>query len=89
MLILIECIIDSEWRLMLIRQRRHVGKTLNHANVYKIEKIALLPLSMKSLPSEFELTVSFLICFIGTILSTKTVLDCFDSNIIFSYVSIF
>ncbi|KAF6030421.1 hypothetical protein EB796_011262 [Bugula neritina] len=47
---------DSEWRLMLIRQRRHVGKTLNHANVYKIEKIALLPLSMKSLPSEFELT---------------------------------
>ncbi|XP_067937896.1 phosphatidylinositide phosphatase SAC2-like [Watersipora subatra] len=47
---------DSDWRLLLIKQQQHVGQTVNKADVYKIEKVALLPLSDKSLPPDFELS---------------------------------
>lgn len=43
---------------MLIKQRQHVGQTLNKADVYRIGKVALLPLSTNALPAEFELGVS-------------------------------
>lgn len=44
---------DSEWSLLLIKQRAHVGKIDQH-NIYKIYKIAVIPLSSQE-PVDLDL----------------------------------
>jgi hypothetical protein len=48
---------DSEWSLLLIKQRAHVGKIDQH-NIYKIYKIAVIPLSSQE-PVDLDLEVYF------------------------------
>lgn len=49
---------DSEWRLIVIRNQQHVGHFTNGEDVYKIGKVAILPLTSKSPPADLELQVS-------------------------------
>ena len=49
---------DSDWRLILIKQHEYVGEGLNKSAVFRIGKVAFLPLSSKKLPADFELSVS-------------------------------
>ena len=48
---------DSEWKLLLVRQHHLVGMLPCGAEIYKITKIAILPLCQDE-PKELELEVS-------------------------------
>ena len=48
---------DSEWKLLMVRQHHLVGTLPSGAAIYKITKIAILPLCQDE-PKELELEVS-------------------------------
>ncbi|XP_077870090.1 phosphatidylinositide phosphatase SAC2-like [Saccoglossus kowalevskii] len=45
---------DSDWKLLLIRQRTHVGCLPDGSDVYSINKIAVLPLTLNE-PTDLEI----------------------------------
>lgn len=49
---------DTEWRLVLIKQQECVGKYLLKHDVYKVSRVAILPLSMTAVPDSFDIAVS-------------------------------
>lgn len=51
-------VLESDYRIILIKHQDHVGEYLSQHPVYRISKVAALPLNMKDPPSEFEIHVS-------------------------------
>lgn len=48
---------DDDWRLILIKQKSVVGSVLDDHQIYKVNKVIVLPLSDAD-PQEFDLDVS-------------------------------
>ena len=48
---------ESEWKLLLIRQRTLVGTLPGDIEVYKINKLSILPLCLEE-PKDLDLEVS-------------------------------
>lgn len=48
---------DDDWRLILIKQKSVVGSVLDDHQIYKVNKVIILPLSDAD-PQEFDLDVS-------------------------------
>lgn len=48
---------DDDWRLILIKQKSVVGSVLEDHQIYKVNKVIILPLSDAD-PQEFDLDVS-------------------------------
>lgn len=53
---------DDDWRLILIKQKSVVGSVLDDHQIYKVNKVIILPLSDAD-PQEFDLDVSVLFFF--------------------------
>lgn len=53
---------DDDWRLILIKQKSVVGSVLEDHQIYKVNKVIILPLSDAD-PQEFDLDVSVLFFF--------------------------
>ena len=47
---------ETEWKLLLIRQRTHVGKLADESDVYCINRVTVLPLCLDK-PKDLDIEV--------------------------------